>query len=367
MMSKTVVSPRVLVVGGNDGCVTELNDILPPDCEVLVAANVEKALAIATQQCGPDLILIDAGQLPVDGYEMCKRFKTLSATAEVPVIVSGGRLGGDDELRCFEWGAVDYLSRPFNVPMVRARVKMHIAQSRERAEMRHRLERYGDALNSVRLDVLRGFFKAAELKDNETGFHVIRIGHYSRLIAEALKLSAEWSEMLQYAAPLHDIGKIVVPDHILLKAGKLDAAEWEIMKQHCRYGAEILGEHASEPLRTASTIALTHHERWDGSGYPMGLKAEAIPLEGRIVAVADAFDALISERSYKRAWPVEEAVSFISLGAGSLFDPAIVSCFLDVLPQVLSVQARFSEDGVALADPVVLSDYFSAIPSALAV
>ena len=185
--------------------------------------------------------------------------------------------------------------------------------------------------------------RAAEYKDNETGMHVIRMSHYAHRLALAAGCDAAWAHDLLSAAPMHDVGKIGVRDAILQKPGKLDDNEWTVMRQHPQFGAEIIGEHPSRMLRLARSVALSHHEKWDGSGYPQGLAGEAIPLEARIVALADVFDALTSERPYKKAWPAEQAMNFIAEQAGLHFDPALVQLFVPLLTQLLEIRARWMD------------------------
>jgi putative two-component system response regulator len=193
------------------------------------------------------------------------------------------------------------------------------------------------------LQIVRILGRAAEFKDNETGLHVIRMSHYARLIAEKLGNSASWGDLIFSAAPLHDIGKIGIPDHILLKPGKLTDDEWAIMRKHPEFGAEIIGKNDSEILMTAKEIALTHHERWDGSGYPNQLKGEEIPISGRIIMIADVFDALTTQRPYKKAWSVEDAVKLINDSAGTHFDPSLVTIFNEVLPSILAIKESYAE------------------------
>jgi len=214
---------------------------------------------------------------------------------------------------------------------VRARVRTHLSLVRV------------DELRQTRLQIVQRLGLAAEYKDNETGLHVIRMSHYTHLLARAAGLGEVEADDLLNAAPMHDVGKIGIPDAILQKNGKLDEAEWQVMRQHAQIGAEIIGEHESGLLRMARSIALTHHEKWDGSGYPNGLAGEAIPLEGRIVAIADVFDALTSVRPYKPAWPVEEALEFLRRESGRHFDPQLVELFLGILPAILEVKERWAE------------------------
>ena len=198
-------------------------------------------------------------------------------------------------------------------------------------------------LNQTRLQVVRRLGRAAEYRDNETGLHIIRMSKISELLAKSLGWSPADCELMLHASPMHDVGKIGVSDAILLKPGKLDPEEWEVMKTHTTIGAAILDDGDSDLLRLARVIALSHHEKWDGSGYPHGLAGEAIPLPGRIIAVADVFDALTSSRPYKKAWSVDEAVAYIRDNAGTHFDPEVVAHFSQCLPEILSIWERYRE------------------------
>jgi len=200
-----------------------------------------------------------------------------------------------------------------------------------------------DELIETRLAVVQRLGRAAEYKDNETGLHVIRMSHFSRLIALEAGLGEAWSDTLLNAAPMHDIGKIGIPDAVLQKPGKLDPDEWAVMQRHAEIGAEIIGEDDSDLLNMAREVAQNHHEKWDGSGYPQGLKGAAIPISARIVALADVFDALTSERPYKKAWPVEQATDLIREQSGKHFDPELVEAFFRCLPAILEVRQRWQE------------------------
>ncbi|MCG8619655.1 MAG: HD domain-containing protein, partial [Desulfobacterales bacterium] len=195
----------------------------------------------------------------------------------------------------------------------------------------------------TRLEIIQRLGRAAEYKDNETGHHIMRISHYCRILAREYGLDRDTCELIFQASPMHDIGKIGIPDHILLKPGKLNEEEWKIMKSHAEIGARIIGRHASRLLQYARIIALSHHEKWDGTGYPKGLAGEDIPLLGRIVAIADVYDALITERVYKKAWPVDKAVNYIRDNAGVFFDPRLVDCFMTRLSDIRQIKTRYPE------------------------
>ncbi len=201
------------------------------------------------------------------------------------------------------------------------------------------------ASNNLRLEITQRLSRAAEFKDCDTGLHILRMSHIARLIADALDVDEEWAELIFHAAPMHDVGKIGIPDKILLKAGKLDPDEWEVMKSHSSIGGEILSGGTSELMKMSEAIAMTHHEKWDGSGYPEGLKGENIPLEGRIVAVADVLDALTSIRPYKKAWPMEKAIAQIEEQSGKQFDPKVVEALKNIIPDILAIESRFVNQG----------------------
>ncbi|TNC91388.1 MAG: two-component system response regulator, partial [Thalassolituus sp.] len=236
-----------------------------------------------------------------------------------------------DEEVGLECGAVDYITKPISTAIVKARVKNHLSLVRV------------DELQRTRLEIIQRLGRAAEYKDNETGHHVMRMSHYSQLIAQALGKSERWCEKLLHAAPMHDIGKIGIPDAIMLKPGKLTDDEFDVMKTHPRIGAEILGNSTAELMVMAKNVALYHHEKWNGSGYPERLSGKDIPLEARIVALADVFDALTSERPYKRAWSVEEACEYIHDSRGEHFDPEVVEAFDQCLPDILKIKERWQE------------------------
>lgn len=307
-----------------------LRNILSDHYRLLFAKDGARALALAQQE-QPDLILLDVMMPGMSGHEVCKALKQAPETQAIPVIFVTALSDTDDETRGFDLGAVDYITKPVSPAIVRARVRTHLSL----VQM--------DELVDTRLAVVHRLGRAAEYKDNETGLHVIRMSHFSRLIAREAGLGQTWSDTLLNAAPMHDVGKIGIPDAILQKPGKLDAEEWTVMQSHARIGAEIIGEDGSALLDMAREVALCHHEKWDGSGYPQGLSGEAIPISARIVALADVFDALTSERPYKKAWPIEQATDLIREQSGKHFDPELVPVFFRCLPDILEVRERWQE------------------------
>ena len=322
--------PRLLLVDDEPTNLQVLRHILQADYRLLFATDGERALQVAREQ-RPDLVLLDIMMPHMDGYAVCCALKADAATASIPVIFITALDDSQDETAGFDVGGVDYLTKPVSPPVVRARVRTHLSLVRM------------DELRETRLQIVQRLGRAAEYKDNETGMHVIRMSHFSQLLALAAGCSPAWAEDLLNAAPMHDVGKIGIPDAVLRKPGPLDADEWATMRRHPEIGAEIIGEHPSGVLQLAREIALAHHEKWDGSGYPRGLAGEAIPLSARIVAIADVFDALTTRRPYKEPWPVQEAMSHIAAQAGKHFDPALVALFAPLLPQLLEIRARWAE------------------------
>lgn len=344
-MNKPDEKQRILVVDDTPANIDLLVAILQGDYEILAAISGERALKIVRSNHKPDMILLDIMMPGMDGYELCRQLKADPATSDIPIIFVTARTEVADETLGFELGAVDYITKPISPPIVRARVHTHLTLHDQRRAMALEVRERTRELKETRLEIIRHLARAAEFKDKDTGAHIIRMSHYSRLLGEAYGGNEEWLDYLFNAAPMHDVGKIGIPDSILLKPGKLDAEEWEEMKRHTSYGGQIIGESSSPLLRMARDIALSHHEHWDGSGYPLGLKARDIPLEGRIVAIADVFDALTSQRPYKQAWTVEKAFEEIRMGAGTHFDPALVALFERILPDCLEVRAQYGDPG----------------------
>lgn len=340
----------VLIVDDTPENIDLLAEVLAPHYITKIALNGEKALKIAAGDNKPDLILLDIMMPGISGYDVCQRLKRNHDTKGIPIIFVTAMTEMEDERKGLELGAVDYITKPISPAIVLARVRTHLALYDQTRELERMVALRTAELETTRRQIILRLGRAAEFKDNETGNHVIRMSHYSRLIALAHGLNPVHVETLFQAAPMHDVGKIGIPDHILLKPGKLDAAEWDTMRQHPAMGAKIIGEHKDDLLCAAHSVALTHHEKWDGTGYPNGLAGEQIPLFGRIVALADVFDALTSVRPYKKAWTTEAAVAFIEQGAGTQFDPALMAPFKSALPDILRIKDQYGEENGALSD-----------------
>jgi putative two-component system response regulator len=330
-MEKTNIKPKILVVDDEPANLRVLKHLLGDSYTLFYAKNGEEALRVVRQQI-PDLLLLDVMMPGMTGFDVCKALKSDSLTATIPVIFVTALTEEHDEAEGFAVGGVDYITKPISSSVLMARVKTHLSLVK------------ADELKRTRLQVVQRLGRAAEYKDNETGMHVMRMSHYSKVLAEAYGLSEVQVETLLHAAPMHDIGKIGIPDHIMLKPGKLTEEEFAIMKTHPDIGAEILGDADSDLLRVAKSVALTHHEKWDGTGYPKGLVGEQIPVEGRIVAVADVFDALTSVRPYKQAWSVAATVEFMEQQSGIHFEPKLVTLLVENLDAILEIKGKWRDE-----------------------
>ncbi|WP_435627318.1 HD-GYP domain-containing protein [Candidatus Ferrigenium straubiae] len=343
----------LLVVDDTPENIDVLCGILGADYTVKVANSGQLALKIAAAQ-SPDLVLLDVMMPGMDGYEVCRQLKENEATRHIPVIFVTALGEIKDEALGFELGAADYIVKPVSPPIVRARVQAHLALSDQRyglqqlvAERTVELEHSNRRLEETHLIMLKQLGRASDYRDNETGKHVARVGHFSRLLGLAAGFLESRAELLMYASMMHDTGKIGVPDHILLKPGKLTDEEFEIMKRHPEIGAGIIGEHDAEVLKMARQIALGHHEKWNGKGYPYGLSGTDIPVVARIVAIADVFDALTCVRPYKRAWPIEDALALIEKEAGQHFDPELVRLFMGMEAEVRRIAVEYRDTAEA--------------------
>ena len=334
----------LLVVDDTLSNITLLCSILEPFYRVKVATNGEKALQIALGEDPPDLILLDVVMPGLDGYEVCRRIKAHPARHSIPILFVTALEQQADEEMGLALGAEDYIVKPFSPPIVLARVRTHLALYDQTRELERKVDIRTRELQKTRLEIIKRLGRAAEFRDNETGNHVLRMSHYSRLIARAAGLGDAVAEMLFLAAAMHDIGKIGTPDYVLLKPGKLNAQEWEIMQKHVTMGAEIIGDHPDELLAMARTVALSHHEKWDGTGYPLGLKGKDIPVVGQIVAIADVFDALTSSRPYKEPWPMEQAIQTILDGGDRHFDPELIPAFRAAVADMVLVHDMYQQD-----------------------
>ena len=361
--------PRILIVDDERLYIDILLSLLKDDYHTLVAKNGQQALDRArSTTTPPDLILLDVLMPDQDGHEVCRAIKADNRTRDIPVVFLTIKGDVEDEEKGFELGAVDYILKPFSPPIVKARIKTHLSLklAREALENQNEFleERVRDRTQEIaRTQEVAIFCMAslAETRDNETGNHIRRTQHYVKLLAERLRdhprfkhaLDDRLIDLLFKTAPLHDIGKVGVPDRILLKPEPLTKDEMEEMKQHTVHGRnailkaeETLGSNSF--LKLAREIAYSHHEKWDGSGYPEGLKGDEIPLSGRLMAIADVYDALISKRVYKNPFPHEHAIEVIRKGAGKHFDPDIVNALLEFADEFKAIATTFTDSKITL-------------------
>jgi putative two-component system response regulator len=355
----------ILVVDDTPDNLTLMSGLLKDDYKVKVANGGEKAVKIAMSDSPPDLILLDIMMPEVDGYEVCKRLKADPKTRHIPVIFLTAKTEVADETLGLELGAVDYITKPVSPPIVLARVKTHLAMKRMQDFLRDKnnfleaevAKRTAEVM-AIQDVAIHAMASLAETRDSDTGNHIRRTQQYVKLLAQKLRANSRFAyfldddktlEMLLKSAPLHDIGKVGVPDRILLKPGRFEPEEFEIMKTHCALGRDAILQAEHELgievpfLKLAKEIAYWHQEKWDGSGYPDGLSGDDIPISARLMAVADVYDALISRRVYKTGMPHEKAVQIISQSAGSHFDPDIVDAFMELKDEFKAIADRFAD------------------------
>ncbi|MBF0558046.1 MAG: two-component system response regulator [Nitrospirae bacterium] len=355
----------VLVVDDTPDNLSLMSGLLKDDYKVKIANSGERALKVASSDTPPDIILLDIMMPEMDGYEVLKRLRTDERTSDIPVIFLTAKAETEDERYGLELGAVDYITKPVSPPIVMARLKTHLALKQARDFLKDKneyleaeVQRRTEEIIAIQDVTILALGSLAETRDNETGNHIRRTQMYIGALARHLKahprfgwlLTDENISSIYKTAPLHDIGKVGIPDNILMKPGKLTDEEFEIMKSHAMLGKSAIEEAERrlglevEFLKFAKEIAYCHHEKWDGSGYPEGLSADDIPVSARLMAVADVYDALISKRVYKSAMPHEKARAIIVEGKNKHFDPDVVDAFLAVEVKFLAIADQCSDN-----------------------
>jgi len=349
---------RIMVVDDDERNLRLMDAMLiPQGYEVILAHDGEDALS-KVKETPPDIILLDIMMPKMDGFEVARRLKARDETSIIPIVMVTALREVEDRVKALEAGADDFLSKPVDRVELRARVSslvkvkayndhMRNYQKELEAEVARRTEQLRSAFEQIKtasLETIYRLSRAAEYKDEETGVHIERMSHYAAAVARQMGLGSHMIETLLYASPMHDVGKIGIPDQILLKPGKLDADEWEIMKQHTIIGAKILEGSNAEFIKMGEVIALSHHEKWDGSGYPHGLKGLDIPIVGRITAIADVFDALTSKRPYKEAFSVDKSLGIIEESRGNHFDPEVTDAFLTIEEEIVSIKEKYQDE-----------------------
>jgi putative two-component system response regulator len=336
--------PVVLCVDDSRELLALMGKALGPDYQVLTADDPGEAIQQAFGEPRPDLILLDIEMPQVNGFEVCRALKGETLTADIPVIFLTAKTEAQAQVEGFEAGAVDYVTKPINAAVLRARVRTHVALANQRLELERMVQARTEQLDHTRSEVIRRLARAMEFHESSAvGNRVLRLAHYAKLVSQASGVKHEVAEMMMKAAPLHDVGKLGVPAEILRKTEKLSVPDWERVKRHPQLGAEIIGEHDDPLLKLARQLALTHHERWDGSGYPQGLKGESIPWAGRVMAIVDAFESMTSTQFYRDPMPVEQAAEEVVKGAGTQFDPKLVEAFRKALPVMKKVRDTYSD------------------------
>ncbi len=311
----------------------------------------------------PDLVLLDISMPYLDGFQVMEQFKEIESSSYIPVLVLTALQDNEIRLKVLESGAQDFLTKPFNRVETLLRIKnlltvrlLHQRVKRQNEELEQKVRERTEELNKTRLEIIRRLGRAAEYKDNETGLHIIRMSKISARLGELAGLGNAEVELILNTSPMHDIGKIAIPDAILLKSGPLDAKEWEKMQTHTTMGHTLLDGHESKLMIAAREIALTHHEKWNGQGYPQGLKNNEIPFNGRIVGLADVFDALTAKRPYKDPYPISKAIEIIKSEREKHFDPELTDLFLENIEDFVIIKNAFTEvDSLVNVDEYKLS------------
>ena len=344
--------PVVLAVDDDTDLLALMAKALSKDYHMLTAANPGDAISLAGGEPRPSLVLLDIEMPDVSGFEVCQALKSEPATADIPIVFLTGKAEPQAQVEAFGLGAVDYIMKPINAAVLKTRVQMQLSLTDQRRALERLVRERTAEVEQTRSEIIKRLARAMELHESAAvGNRVVRLGHYAKLIAEAAGAKPQVVELMAAAAPLHDIGKLGVPSEILKKRDKLSAPDLERIRRHPQLGAEIIGEHDDPLLKLARQIALTHHECWDGSGYPQGLKGEAIPWPGRAMAVVDAFESMTTTQFYREPRKPEVAAAEIVKGAGSKYDPRVVEAFRKALPAMQKVLAAYAD---ALGDMINL-------------
>lgn len=333
----------VLIVDDEPNNIKLLREILKENYEIRVALNGKEALERVAMDPAPALILLDIMMPGMDGYEVCTRLKANPETVHIPVIFVTAMIKVEDEIRGFQSGAVDYIQKPVSAPLVKVRVKNHINLAHQQMSCRNEVKERTIELAANQKAMVYMLGEAGHYNDHDTGLHIWRMAAYARAIAREKGWPVEKASMLELAAPMHDTGKIGIPDSILKAPRALSPQEWEIMKSHTTIGHSILSKSKTPLFDMASDVALCHHEMFNGRGYPRGLSGKEIPESARIVAVADVFDALTTKRPYKEPWPFERAVETIRSESGERFDPEFGEIFLSILDQIKEIGSQWQD------------------------
>lgn len=336
--------PVVLIIDDSEDIRKLASAILSKDFQVRTAEDGQAGIAESRKSPRPDIIVCDLEMPGANGFEVCKAIKSNSATASIPVIFLTAREEEKFEAHGFAVGAVDYITKPINTVLLKARVRTHLGLANKQHELEALVRERSAALENAKLQVIRRLARATEYHENaSSGNRVLRVVQYARLIAEASGARPEMVSLVMKAAPLYDIGKIAIPSEIIRKKGPLSAPDWEQVRRHPEQGAAIIGEQADPIMQIAHTMALTHHERWNGRGYPKGLEGDKIPWPGRLMGIVDAYEAMTTSQFHRRALGFEQAKAEIEKGAGTLFDPKLVEAFKKAEPAMRKVREAITD------------------------
>jgi putative two-component system response regulator len=352
-VSQPDTRPVILAVDDAEDLLALIGKALATEYQVKLAADGGDALTLAAEAPQPDLILLDVEMPGASGYEICQLLKEDPATARIPVIFLTGHVEPAEQLEGLDVGAVDYLTKPINAKLLLARVRIHLALAGRQVELEREVQERTAQLEDARSQLIRRLARAMEFHESAAaGNRVARVSQYAKLIAQAAGMKPEVAELIQKAAPLYDIGKMGVPSEVLRRPGKLSAPDLERVRRHPELGAEIIGEHQDPVLGLARKLALTHHERWDGTGYPKQLKGNEIPWPGRVMALVDAFESMTTTQFYRqKPFTIDEAAQLIRAEFGKQFDPSLADAFDKALPVMRKVRESYSD---ALGDLINL-------------
>jgi len=346
-----IFNAKILIVDDQNLHILTLEKILKKSGYCCIhSTNDPTEAAGIYQEIDPDLVILDLNMPKMDGFEVMKQLSAIEEDGYLPILIISEEKDQKVRHLALSSGAKDFIDKPFDPIEVIMRIQnmiqvrlLHKHVHDQNKILEDKVKARTQDLYNTKLDVIERLARAIEYRDSETGMHIIRMSHYAACLAAKVGMSMEECELLLTASPLHDVGKIGIPDSILRKPGPLSPEEWNIMKTHTTIGAELLSGSNSKFLLVGKEIALTHHEKWDGSGYPKGLKGEEIPLIGRICCLCDVFDALMTKRPYKEAWIMEDTLKEIEKGANTLFEASLVKDFLEILPQIKHIREKYND------------------------
>jgi putative two-component system response regulator len=337
--------PVILAVDDSTDMLALIEKALGEEYQVIIASDPGSAIEKAVGEPRPDLILLDVEMPEIGGFEVCRALKDEPTTSAIPIVFLTSMSEAQAHVKGLQLGAADYVGKSgTSAAVLKARVGLQLALAGRRAELERLVRERTEQLEHTRAELIKRLARVLEVHESQAvGNRVMRLGYYAKLIAQAAGAKPELADMMQKAAPLHDIGKLGIPSEILRKREKLSVPDWERVKRHPQVGADIIGEYDDPLLKLARQLALTHHENYDGTGYPQGLKGDAIPWGGRVMAIVDSFEAMTSTQFYRDPLPLERAAAEIELGSGKRYDPKLVEAFKKALPVMQKVRDTYAD------------------------